>query len=113
MFREGDTVRVVGERDLFKVAIDLQIPPVGVYHLISERDPEHQVVTNALRMAPGGSPVDPTDNQYLVKALVDRRLGPNGEEEFLVQWAGYPDSFNGWVPTKDIYPALVRAFFWL
>jgi hypothetical protein len=112
MFREGDTVRVVGEKDLFKVAVDLQIPPVGVYHLISERDPEHQVVTNALRMVPGGTPVDPDDQQYLVKALLDRRLGPEGAE-FLVQWAGYPDACNSWVPVGDIDPALVRAFFWL
>ncbi len=46
---------------------------------------------------------------YLVDELLDSRLLPNGETEYLVKWDN-PDFEPSWEPSENINPTLIRNF---
>ncbi len=56
-------------------------------------------------------PVVPKDNQFRVDSLLERRKNPKTHRvEYLVHWAGYPDSYNTWEPKENIHASLTREF---
>lgn len=56
-------------------------------------------------------PVVPEDNQFTVSSLLERRKNPKTHRvEYLVQWAGYPDSYNTWEPKDSIHASLTREY---
>lgn len=58
-------------------------------------------------------PVDPEDNQYLVRRLLKRRAYRHRGRKvvrYLVEWEGYSAEYNCWVREADIHRGLVEAF---
>lgn len=58
-------------------------------------------------------PVDPEDNQYLVRRLLKRRAYRHRGRKvvrYLVEWEGYGAEHNCWVREADIHRGLVEAF---
>ena len=48
---------------------------------------------------------------YQVEKIVRHRFR-NGKPQFLIKWAGYPDSFNTWEPLENILdPGLLKRYF--
>lgn len=55
-------------------------------------------------------PVIPEDNQYLVEALLDKRITGRGQTEYLVRWQGYGPEWDLWRPASDIEASLIQAY---
>lgn len=61
----------------------------------------------------GPPPVDPEDNQYIVRRLLKRRVHRcRGRKvvKYLVEWKGYGAEHNSWVCEVDIHLGLIGAF---
>ncbi|EGT56710.1 hypothetical protein CAEBREN_24061 [Caenorhabditis brenneri] len=41
-------------------------------------------------------------NVYAVDRILDRRLGQNGKEEFLIKWQGFGDQSSSWEPRQNL-----------
>ena len=41
------------------------------------------------------------EEEYEIEAIVAHR-GQGKRRQYLVKWAGYPDSENQWLPTKEL-----------
>ena len=41
-------------------------------------------------------------NIYRIDRVLRRRKAPNGTQQLLVKWFGYPDKFNQWLPAADV-----------
>ncbi len=39
---------------------------------------------------------------YEVEKVVDKRRNPQGKDEYLVKWVGYPSYQNTWEPLKNL-----------
>jgi len=53
--------------------------------------------------------LDEADSQWEVEKLVRKRKRGR-RVEYFVKWLGYPESWNEWVPMRDISTELVTAF---
>ena len=42
------------------------------------------------------------DGEWKVEHIVKSRFKPDGEEEYLVKFEGYPESENQWIPAYDL-----------
>ena len=54
-------------------------------------------------------PVVPEDNQYLVEALLDKRVSRR-RVEYLVRWKGYGPEEDMWRPASDIEQSLINEY---
>ena len=41
-------------------------------------------------------------NIYRIDRVLRRRKAPNGTQQLLVKWFGYPDKFNQWLPAAGV-----------
>ena len=71
------------------------------------KDPEFQTHVDATVYHP--PPVVPDDEQYLVEALLDKRIS-RGRTEYLVRWKGYGPEDDMWRPASDIEQSLIDAY---
>ena len=46
--------------------------------------------------------VDKSDDIYLVEQIINQRT-VNGQRQYLVKWAGYPDAANTWIVEADLF----------
>ncbi|KAL8440826.1 hypothetical protein Emed_007647 [Eimeria media] len=100
-----------------KVAYKLDLPPSmqvhSVFHVaLLQRDkprPPHMLPAAGWR--PAQEPQDDADPVYEVEHILDSR-GSGADEEFLVQWKGYPAEQATWEPLSNLTNcrALLRAF---
>ena len=92
-----------------KLPQSLKIHPVFHVSLLQpwHKDPEFPTHVDATVYHP--PPVVPDDEQYLVEALLDKRIS-RGRTEYLVRWKGYGPEDDMWRPASDIEQSLIDAY---
>lgn len=52
------------------------------------------------------------DDLYEIDRVLEHRISPSGEVEFLVHWKDYPESDNSWVKQEDTLSNKIIAAYW-
>ena len=42
------------------------------------------------------------DEIYLIERILKNRKAKGNKKEYFVKWKGWPDTFNSWIPEKDL-----------
>lgn len=111
-YKVGDTVRISRERglfekkftagfseELFKISrVDTSQTP----HIYELKDLNGEDILGSFyhhELSKVTKNVD--DSEYIVERVLERR-GTGRKAEVLVKWAGYPKSFNSWIPLSQL-----------
>ena len=46
---------------------------------------------------------------HMVEKILDKRVAPNGSEEYLIKWQGYSDAHNTWEPEENVKASVTDA----
>ena len=92
-----------------KLPQSLKIHPVFHVSLLQPWHKAHEFPTHVDATVYHPPPVVPDDEQYLVEALLDKRIS-RGRTEYLVRWKGYGPEDDMWRPASDIEQSLIDAY---
>jgi transposase InsO family protein len=103
------------EKVISPVAYKLRLPKTLKIHPVFHvgllqpwhSDPEFPSHVDTITFHP--PPVVPEDDQYLVEALLDKRIS-RGKIEYLVRWKGYGPEDDMWRPASDIEQSLIHDY---
>ncbi|PMD53357.1 uncharacterized protein K444DRAFT_635392 [Hyaloscypha bicolor E] len=83
----------------------------------SHQDSESQQLNEKAVQETRPSAVDPEDNQFEVKRVIDNQVIPVSQgrrkkmiTQYWVKWKGYPDDNNSWVNEANMYEDLIKAY---
>jgi transposase InsO family protein len=92
-----------------KLPKTLRIHPVFHVSLLQPWHKDTVFTTHEDTMTVHPPPVLPDDDQYLVEALLDKRIS-RGRVEYLVRWKGYGPEEDMWRPASDIEQSLIDEY---
>lgn len=114
-FRKLHVRQQADNRRRIRQNLHLSEPCLSLSDSSSDEDGLTPTATNVVITHPLPPPVNPTNNEYYVDCLLQRRArcrrgGKRKIVSYLVKWRGYGPEHNSWVLKRNIDPELVQAF---
>jgi hypothetical protein len=91
-----------------KLPNSLRVHPVFHVSLLQPWHTEREFPERDVAYHP--PPIVPEDDQYLVEALLDKRITARGRTEYLVRWQGYGPEWDTWTAAADIEEGLIHDY---